>query len=105
MRGRQRETCEGRAETGTNRRGTADAPLPHPELCGDGFPVSLSVSPADLLQLLHLLLTPLRLVDGRVEEVLPETADVLRVPRSFKLRRKRGGVEVFIERVSDLLID
>lgn len=64
-------------------------PPPHPQLCSDGLPVSLSVSPADLIQLLHLLLTPPGLTDGWVEEVLPETTNVLRIPRSFKLRRRK----------------
>jgi len=64
-------------------------PPPHPKLLSNALPVSLSMSPADLLQLLHLLLTPLSLIDGWVEEVLPETTNVLRILCPFKLRRRR----------------
>lgn len=60
-------------------------PPAHPQLLSDDLPVSLFVFPADLLQLLHLLLAPPSLINGRVEEVLPETADVPCIPRLFKL--------------------
>lgn len=63
--------------------------LSHPQLPSDALPVPFFILPAELLQRVHLFLTPPTFVDGWVEEVLPEAAQVVRIPRSFKLGRSR----------------
>lgn len=83
---RQKERAKGDKHE-TERRGTSLV-CPHPQLLSDVVPVSLPMSLADLLQLLHLLFAPRCLGDGWMQEVLPEQTDVLGVLRPFKLRKR-----------------
>lgn len=63
---------------------------PHPKLLSNGLPVSVVVSRADLLQLLHLLFTPRFLIDRRMKKVLPEKTDVFWLFCPFKLIQRRS---------------
>lgn len=70
--------------------------LSHPQLCSNALPVPFFILPAELFQGVNLFLTPPTFINGWVKEVLPEAAQVLCIPCSFKLRvgreEKKGKV-------------
>lgn len=67
--------------------------MSHLQLCSDGLPAPLFILPAEPFQRVNLLLTPATFVDGWVEEVLPEAAQVVCIPGSFKLSEQEEEKE------------